>query len=355
MLEEHDMSDSVERDGARARHEKRDGLCVAVVGATGAVGEVLLTVLAERALPVRELRPLASERSAGATVPWQGRRLSVLPATPEVFEGVDVVFFAATGALSRTLAPAAVAHGAVVIDKSNTWRMDPRVPLVVPEINPEALDVHQGIVSCPNCTTIGVAMALAPLERIARLRDVVVTTLQAASGAGREGVEVLERERRGETAAASPFAAPLHDNVVPLCETFAPDGDATEEHKLRAELRKILSRPDLPVSVTCVRVPVAVGHASTLLVETEPPLDPVAARAALEAAPGVEVVDDPATRAMPTPQSIVGRDVVGVGRIRREQDGERLWLWQVGDNLRKGAATNAVQIAETLLARKLLG
>ncbi len=336
------------RSGAAAR-----GLRVAIAGATGAVGEVLLEVLAERAFPIEELRLLASGRSAGGTLRWRDREWMIHEATPEAFEGIDVVFFAATGALSRDLAPAAVERGALVIDKSSTWRMDPGVPLVIPEINPEALDAHRGIVACPNCTTIGVAMALAPIERAARLSRVVVTTLQAASGAGRDGLDTLQAERAGELAKSSPFATTLHDNVIPLCDALAPDGFTAEEQKLRAELRKILSRPDLPVSVTCVRVPVAVGHSSSLLVHTERPLDPVRARTLIADFPGVEVASDPSD--VPTPRDVVGRDVVRVGRIRKELDGRGLWLWQCADNLRKGAATNAVQIAEALIERKLLG
>lgn len=196
-------------------------------------------------------------------------------------------------------------------------------------------------------------MALAPIERAAGIAHVVVTTLQAASGAGREGVEALVRERGGaEDFDPALFAAPIHDNVVPLCEGFADDGYSTEEHKLRGELRKLLGRPELPVSVTCVRVPVAVGHSAALLVRTRRPLSAEDARACLGAWPGVEVVDDPARRLVPTAHDVRGRDAVLVGRVRREQDGDGLWLWQVADNLRKGAATNAVQIAETWMARR---
>jgi aspartate-semialdehyde dehydrogenase len=334
--------------------DQRPRLRVAIAGATGAVGEVLLDVLSERHFPIDELRLLASERSAGGTLGWRGREWPIHQATPDAFEGIDLVFFAATGALSRELAPAAVERGAIVIDKSNTWRMDPGVPLVVPEINPEALDAHRGIVACPNCTTIGVAMALAPIERAARLSRVVVTTLQAASGAGRDGIDVLESERRG-VASPTPgvFAAPIHDNVVPLCGSLGADDYTDEEHKLRDELRKILDRPELPVSVTCVRVPVAVGHSSSLLVDTQDALDVERARALIAAFPGLELADDRVR--VPTPRDVVGRDAVRVGRIRREHDGGGLWLWQVGDNLRKGAATNAVQIAEAMIERKLLG
>jgi len=348
--------DGVTHDGPTDDGPTDDGEsrpAVAVVGATGAVGEVLLAVLEERAFPARDIRLLASERSAGSTVRLGGTAHTVRPVTPDAFEGVDLVFFAATGSLSRDLAPAAVERGATVIDKSGTWRMDPSVPLVVPEINAEAIDGSRGIIASPNCTTVGVAMALAPIERAAGIAHVVVTTLQAASGAGREGVEALVRERGGaEDFDPALFAAPIHDNVVPLCEGFADDGYSTEEHKLRGELRKLLGRPELPVSVTCVRVPVAVGHSAALLVRTRRPLSAEDARACLGAWPGVEVVDDPARRLVPTAHDVRGRDAVLVGRVRREQDGDGLWLWQVADNLRKGAATNAVQIAETWMARR---
>ncbi|MEM7412243.1 MAG: aspartate-semialdehyde dehydrogenase [Myxococcota bacterium] len=330
-------------------------LTVAVVGATGAVGEVLLDILAKRDFPIGELRPLASGRSAGSKVAFRGEQVEVAEAKPEAFEGADLVFFAATGGLSKTLAPEAAKRGAIAIDKSSTWRMDPTVPLVVPEINADALDGHQGIVSCPNCTTIGFVMALEPLRRAAGLKEVVVTTLQAVSGAGRDGIDELEAQQAalagGGTPEASIFAAPIANNVVPLCENFRDDAFSTEEVKLLFETRKILSEPDLSVTMTCVRVPVPVGHAASVLVETEHVLAPEAARAALAEFPGVEVVDDPDARVFPTPADVVGRDEVLVGRVRKDLESDRLWLWQVSDNLRKGAATNAVQIAEALRLR----
>jgi aspartate-semialdehyde dehydrogenase len=330
-----------------------NGKKIAIVGATGAVGEVLLQVLEERRFPVAELRPLASERSAGTTVHFNGRDLAVDLARPEAFDGVDFVFFAATGTLSKELAPEAARRGAVAIDKSGTWRMEPSVPLVVPEINPQALKAHQGIVSCPNCTTIGFVMALEPIRRAAGLRSVVVTTLQAVSGAGKPGVDELDAQiaaaARGESPVAKTFAAPIAFNVVPLCETFRDDGYSTEEVKLLHETRKILEMPNLEVTMTCVRVPVPVGHSATCLIETERPLTPDAARAALAAFPGVRVMDDPARNGFPTPADVAGRDEVLVGRIRRDLSSDRLWLWEVSDNLRKGAATNAVQIAEEMI------
>jgi aspartate-semialdehyde dehydrogenase len=336
-----------------ARQEKR----IAVVGATGAVGEVLLQVLEERSFPVRELRPLASTRSAGTTVRFRGEPLEVREARPEALDGVDFVFFAATGDLSKELAPEAARRGAVAIDKSSTWRMDESVPLVVPEVNPGALARHRGIVACPNCTTIGFVMALEPLRRAAGLRSVVVTTLQAVSGAGRPGTDELDRQvaaiAHGEEPHAEVFAAPIAFNVVPLCEKFRDDGYSTEEMKLLLETRKIMELPDLDVSMTCVRVPVPVGHSATMLVETERPLSPEAARDALASFPGVSVVDDPGRNAFPTPRDVAGRDEVLVGRVRRDLASDRLWLWEVSDNLRKGAATNAVQIAEEMIARGL--
>ena len=330
---------------------------VAVVGATGAVGEVLLDVLVERRFPVGELRALASERSAGKTVRYDGRPVPVEQARADALDGADFVFFAATGTLSKELAPEAAKRKAVAIDKSSTWRMDPTVPLVVPEVNPDALAAHRGIVACPNCTTIGFVMALEPLRRVAGLRRVVVTTLQAVSGAGRPGVDELEAQvaaiARGEKPRADTFPVPIAYNVIPLCESFRDDGYSTEEMKLLLETRKILGMDDLDVSMTCVRVPVPVGHSATILVETERPLSPEAAREALAAFPGVRVVDDPSRNVFPTPADVVGHDDVLVGRVRREPGSDRLWLWQVADNLRKGAATNAVQIAEEMIRRGL--
>jgi len=330
---------------------------IAIVGATGAVGEVLLQVLEERNFPVGALRPLASERSAGSTVRFAGKDVAVELARPQAFDGADFVFFAATGTLSKDLAPEAAKRGAVAIDKSGTWRMDPRVPLVIPEVNPQALAAHEGIIACPNCTTIGFVMALEPIRRAAGLKHVVVTTLQAVSGAGKPGVDELDTQieaaRRGEAPRAGTFAAPIAYNVVPLCETFRDDGYSTEEMKLLFETRKIMALPTLDVTMTCVRVPVPVGHSATVLIETERPLTADQARAALAAFPGVRVVDDPAHNRFPTPADVAGSDEVLVGRVRQDLNSDRLWLWEVSDNLRKGAATNAVQIAEELIRQGL--
>ena len=332
---------------------------IAVVGATGAVGEVLFDVLEERGFPTGEIRPLASANSAGRKIRIGGVDREVLEARPEAFEGVDLVFFAATGALSRDLAPEAVARGAVVIDKSNTWRMDESVPLVVPEVNAADLDRHQGIIASPNCTTVGVVMALEPIRRKAGLRSAVITTLQAASGAGRPGAEELRSQLAGLVAGnelrPQVFAAPIAGNVVPLCEDLLVNGYSSEELKLRDETRKILGLPGLKLSMTCVRVPVEVGHSATLLVETEVDLHTVDAISALAAFPGVIVTHDRGSCRFPTPRDVAGSDQVWVGRVRKDLGSEKIWMWEVSDNLRKGAATNAVQIAEALLERKLLG
>ncbi|MBM4336172.1 MAG: aspartate-semialdehyde dehydrogenase [Deltaproteobacteria bacterium] len=331
---------------------------VAIVGATGAVGEVLLRVLESRNFPVAELRPLASERSVGTTVEFRGKKLPVGLAEPDAFEGMDFVFFAATGELSKTLGPEVGKRGGIAIDKSGTWRMHPEVPLVVPEVNGAAVEKHKGLLASPNCTTMPFVMALEPLRRLAKLRRAVVTTFQAVTGAGSPGLDELEAQQRAvqdgkPLPKPEKFARQIANNVVPLCETFRDDAYSTEEVKLLYETRKILDDAEFEVAMTCVRVPVPVGHSMSVLLETERPISPDEARRALAAFPGVVVMDDPSKNVFPTPADAAGRDEVFVGRIRRDLTSDRLWLWAVGDNLRKGAATNAVQIAEELMRRGL--
>ena len=330
---------------------------VAIVGATGAVGEV--SVGGPGGAPLSGRRAAAAgQRAVGR---YDGalrgyRDVAVELARPEALDGADFVFFAATGSLSKDLAPEAARRGAVAIDKSGTWRMDPKVPLVIPEVNPDALERHEGIVSCPNCTTIGFVMALEPIRRAAGLRSVVVTTLQAVSGAGKPGIDELEQQvaatARGERLAPKTFASPIAYNVVPLCETFRDDGYSTEEMKLLLETRKIMSLPDLDVTMTCVRVPVPVGHAATVLIETERPLTPQMPRGkrwpTFLASVWSTIRRTTSSRPRPTSPA---RDEVLVGRIRKDLRSNRLWLWEVSDNLRKGAATNAVQIAEEMMRR----
>ncbi|WP_374712808.1 aspartate-semialdehyde dehydrogenase [Symbiobacterium terraclitae] len=334
---------------------------VAVVGATGAVGHELLALLEARNFPVGRLLPLASARSVGSVVTFRGEQIPVQEATPETFAGMDLVFFAATGSLSRELAPAAARAGAVVIDKSSTWRMDPEVPLVVPEVNPEDLRRHKGIISSPNCTTIGLVMALKPLHDLSPMTRVIVTTMQAVSGTGKEAIEELEAQTRawvegheGELP-HTVYKRQIAFNVLPYAETFTDNLYTTEELKLSAETRKIMGLPNLPVTMTCTRVPVFVGHSESVLVEFERKVTPAEAREALSRFPGVKVVDDPFQFVFPTAIDAAGTDDTLVGRIREDLTNEKgLWLWIVSDNLRKGAATNAVQIAEKLVEMQLV-
>ena len=334
---------------------------VGVVGATGLVGGMMRELLAERDFPLAELRLFASARSAGTKVDFKGAEVVVEDASTADFAGLDIVFFSAGGDTSRELAPKAAAAGAVVIDNSSAWRSDPDVPLVVAEVNPHALaNIPKGIVANPNCTTMAAMPVLKPLHEKAGLKRLTVSTYQAASGGGVEGIQVLsEQLRAGATGdldglAMSPDAAPLPEarkwavplayNVVPLNYVVGEDGYTEEELKLRDESRKILELPGLPVSGTCVRVPVFTGHSLSINAEFERPLSVAEATALLGAAPGVVV------EAVPNPLAATGQDPVFVGRIRPDPTVEHgLALFVVGDNLRKGAALNAVQIAEVML------
>lgn len=333
---------------------------VAVVGAGGAVGRKVVEILEERAFPVGRLVLLATARTAGSVVSFRGETQTIQQAEPGCFDGIDLAFFATPADVSRSLVPEAVRRGAVVIDKSSAFRDDPEVPLVVPEVNAEALAGHKGIVASPNCSTIQLVMVLKPLEDLSPLRRVVVSTYQSVSGTGREAVEELRLQARqvlqDEGGAVSPRVYPhqIAFNLLPHIDDFAPDGYSKEEMKMVTETRKILGRPDLAVSATTVRVPVEVGHSEAVWVETERPVSPDAARAALKRMPGVVVEDDPARAVYPMPVKAAGRDEVFVGRIRKDLSCERgLVFWVVSDNLRKGAASNAVDIAEELVKKGL--
>jgi aspartate-semialdehyde dehydrogenase len=322
---------------------------LAILGATGAVGRTMLQVLAERALPVERLTLLASERSAGTVLPWQGRPLTVQTVSEAAFRGVDIALFSAGAERSREWGPVAAQSGATVVDNSSAWRMDPQVPLVVPEVNPEALRRRPlGIIANPNCSTIQLVVALKALHDAAGLRRVVATTFQSVSGAGEHGREALRRELRGETAEESPFARSIAGNAVPQIGDFDAEGWTGEERKMMQETRKILDLPDLAVAATCVRVPVDVGHSVQAMVEIEEDLPPDEAAGALGAFAGIRYA--PEATGFPTPREVAGRDEVFVGRLRQDPVLPRtLHFWVVADNLRKGAATNAVQIVERLL------
>ncbi len=321
---------------------------VAILGATGAVGRTMLRVLEERALPVEEIVPLASERSLGTRIAWRGSEWEVRTPGPDAFRGCDVALFSAGAARSREWAPRAAGAGAVVVDNSSAWRMDPEVPLVVPEINAARIaDRPLGVIANPNCVTIQVVLAVEAIRRAAGLERVVASTYQSVSGAGQTGVAALEAELAGRVAEASPFGAEIAGNVIPSIGPRDGDGWNEEEEKIRQESRKILEAPGLPVAATCVRVPVAVGHAVAATIETRRPLTRAEAAAALAAMPGVRLAE---AGRDPLPRDAAGSDPVRVGRVRLDRDLPNvLHLWVVADNLRKGAATNAVQIVEHVI------
>lgn len=335
------------------------GFNVGIVGATGLVGELLRSILAERAFPVASLRFFASPRSAGQRLTWQDAEVVVEDAWTADYAGLDTVFFSAGGATSRELAPVVAAAGATVIDNSSAWRADPGVPLVVAEVNPHALkSIPKGIIANPNCTTMVAMPALKPLHDAAGLKRLVVSTYQAASGAGLAGVRELESQIKqaaatsaclaydgGAVEFAQPkkWAVPLAFNVVPLNYKIVEDGYTEEEIKLRDESRKILEIPELPVSGTCVRVPAYTGHSVSINAEFERPISAGQAVALLSSAPGVVLED------VPNPLAATGRDPVFVGRVRPDPTvAHGIALFVSGDNLRKGAALNAIQIAEVL-------
>lgn len=324
---------------------------VAILGATGAVGRQMLEVLDERAFPIETLVPLASERSVGEKVMLGKREWAVKLAEPSAFEGVDIVLASAGGSVSKALLPAAVKAGAVCIDNSSAFRMDPAVPLVVPEVNAGDVAAHQGIIANPNCSTIQLVVALQPLHAAFGLEEVTVSTYQSVSGAGQKGMEELSAQSMA-LFNQRPFDIEVHPariafNLVPHIGPFDDVGYTQEEMKLVHESRKIMKLPGLLVSPTAVRVPVFAGHAESVRCRFKQPVDPTEARAVLRAAPGVKVVDAPQRGRYPMPIDVVDRDEVFVGRIRRDLiDDHGLNLWIVADNLRKGAATNAVQIAE---------
>lgn len=333
-------------------------LTVAVVGATGVVGRTMIQVLAERGFPIGELRLLASGRSAGRSVSAAGRTIEVEEAVPEAFDGVDIALFSAGGAVSKLLAPAAAARGATVIDNSSTWRMDPTVPLVVSQVNPDDLEWHEGIVANPNCSTMQLAPVLMGLRDSVGIERVIVDTYQSVSGTGGDALAELESQIRahvaGEPKSASVYPHPIAFNALPEIDVFLDNGYTKEEWKVVTENRKILHLPDLRVSCTAVRVPVFVSHSEAVHVETTRPVSPDEARSLFAAVPGVVVQDDPSSHDYPLASRAAGRDEIFVGRVRRDpsvEGGRGLAFWVVSDNLRKGAATNAVEIAEVLVAR----
>ncbi len=333
-------------------------LVVAVVGATGAVGRTMTQVLLEHDVQIRELRLLASERSAGKTVTVGGEPYVVGLATPEAFEGVDIALFSAGGETSKVLAPEAAARGAAVIDNSSAWRMDPGVPLVVSQVNPDDLEWHEGIIANPNCSTMQLMPPLMALRDAVGIERIVVDTYQAVAGTGHKAIVELEEQVRahaeGRPKVARVYPHPIGFNALPHIDSFLDNGYTKEEWKVVAESRKILHLPELRVSCTAVRVPVFVGHSEAVHVETRDPITPAEARALFAAVKGVVVQDDPSANVYPLATEAAGSDDVFVGRVRQDVSipGNRgLAFWVVSDNLRKGAASNAVELAVILAER----
>jgi aspartate-semialdehyde dehydrogenase len=334
-------------------------LTVAVVGATGVVGRTMIQVLIEREFPLGEIRLLASGRSPGRSVEIGGRHHAVGEATPQAFHGVDIALFSAGTDISRQLAPLAVEHGTVVIDNSNAWRMEPGVPLVVSQVNPADAATHEGIVANPNCSTMQLAPVLMALRDSVGLERVIVDTYQSVSGTGGDAVAELEAQVRahveGRPKEAAVYPHPIAFNAIPEIDVFLDNGYSREEWKVITENRKILHLPDLRISCTAVRIPVFFAHSEAVHVETTEPISPERARELFAAVPGVIVQDDPAAHVYPLATEATGRDEIFVGRVRRDPSVERgIAFWVVSDNVRKGAATNAVEIAELLLANDWL-
>jgi len=333
---------------------------VAILGATGLVGRTTLRILEERRFPLDELRLLASERSADRAMSFRGRDVAVRPVTVEAFAGVELALFATSAELSRQWAPIATAAGAHVVDNSSAFRLEPDVPLVIPEVNGGLLDARPRLVANGNCVAIPLALTLHALGTLGRLESVVLASYQSVSGAGQEALDELERGIRGGLDGAPPpradGGAPFAYNVLPHVDRFDAEGWTGEERKIVNETWRMLSRPDLPITPTSVRVPVRVGHSAAVVARFDRAVDPAAARAAWGSAAGVRVVDEPARERYPTPLEVAGEDDVLVGRVRRgAADPCELVFFFASDNLRKGAALNAVQIAERLAGLPLAG
>lgn len=335
------------------------GYRVAILGATGMVGREFIKILQQRQFPVSELTLLASDRSAGRTMSFGSKEIVVQETSPDSFKGIDIVLASAGADISREFSPIAAASGAVVVDNSRAFRMEPDVPLVVPEVNLEDAREHRGIIANPNCSTIQMVVALNPIHRVNPIRRVVVDTYQSVSGTGSPAVDELLDQSRivlgGGKAEPKVYPHQIAFNILPHIEEFQGNGYSREEMKMLLETRKIMHAPEILVSATTVRVPVQIGHAEAIHIELTEPMTPAEAREILSKAPGVVVQDDPHNNVYPTPWSAAGRDEVFVGRIRTDMSHPSgLAMWVVADNIRKGAALNAVQIAEALVQNNWL-
>lgn len=331
-------------------------LKVAVVGATGVVGSTMIRLLEERNFPVSELVPVASERSAGSTVLFKGRKYPVVTPEQAIYEGCDIALFSAGGSTSLKYAPLFAEKGTIVIDNSSAWRMDPDKKLIVPEVNGHLLQSEDKIIANPNCSTIQLVIALKPLHDAFRIRRVVVSTYQSVSGSGAKGIEQLQAEQRGEKLKDPVYPFPIHENVLPQIDEFTENGYTKEELKMINETKKIMGDDSIQVTATTVRVPVRVGHSESVNIEFHNDFDIKEVYRIFMEHGGIGLVDNPATKLYPMPLEVEGRDEVFVGRIRRDfSQPNTLNCWIVADNLRKGAATNAIQIAERLIEQNLVG
>ncbi len=334
--------------------KKKEKYVVAVVGATGAVGNEMIAVLEERDFPVETLRLFASERSEGVTLNFKGNEIAVETLKEDSFQGIDIALFSAGAERSKIWAPIAAKSGCVVIDNSSQWRMDPEVPLVVPEVNAHDLRWHKGIIANPNCSTIQMVVALKPIHDVAKIKRVVVTTFQAVSGTGKKAMDELLQQTVNllnfKEIEIKVYPHQIAFNVLPHIDKFLPNGYTKEEMKMVNETKKIMGDPSIKVTATTVRVPVFRGHSESVNIETEKKITAKEVRELLAKAPGVVVIDDPEKNEYPLPIYASGKDEVFVGRIREDESIENgINMWIVSDNLRKGAALNAVQIAEELI------
>jgi len=332
------------------------GTNVAIVGATGMVGQEFVRVLEQRSFPMTSVKLYASDRSHGRKMKVRGEEVEVKETTPDSFKGIDIALFSAGADISKQFSPIAARTGAVVVDNSAAFRMDPEVPLVVPEINPEDIKKNKGIIANPNCSTIQMVLALYPLHRVTPIKRLTVATYQSVSGTGLAAVDELTGQSKlvleGKKATPKVYPYQIAFNVLPEIDVFLENGYTKEEWKMVEETHKIMHAPDIAISATCVRVPVMIGHSEAVQVEFSRPMSPDEARSILSKAPGVTVVDDPSKRVYPYPVMAAGRDDVFVGRIRKDASHPNgLVLWIVSDNIRKGAALNAVQIAERLVQK----
>ncbi len=332
---------------------------VAVVGATGIVGEEFLRILGARSFPLRSLKLLASHRSAGKRIVFGEQEIEVETLTPQSFEGCDIAFISATDEISRDYCPIAAQAGAIAIDDSGIWRMDPEVPLVIPEVNPQDVEQHKGILAIPNCSTTPVVMTLWPLHQKNRVRRIIASTYQSVSGTGRAAVDELQTATRrvidGQPFEPHVYPHQIAFNLIPEIGSFKENGYTSEEMKMANETRKIMHDDAIAIATTCVRVPVYVAHSAAVTVEFENPIGPAEVADILSHAPGVVVQDDAANHVYPNPLEAAGKDPVYVGRIRKDISSPNgIVFWVVGDNLRKGAALNALQIAEEMIARSVI-